>query len=134
MEHAPHRPTLALEVLPDVLCVARLDPDAPVPASVLRSSGLVSLTRTEEELSVVCREHEAPARARVERGWRALRVAGPLEFALAGVLASLAQPLADAEISVFAVSTYDTDYLLVRDVALDRAVRALEAAGHRVTR
>src|SRR5512144_279535 len=134
MERDPRRPTLALDVLPDVLCVARRDPDAGVPASVLRSPGLVSLTRTAAELCVVCREEVVPQRARVERGWRALRVAGPLEFALTGVLASLAQPLSDAGISVFAVSTYDTDYLLVRDVALDRAVQALEAAGHRVTR
>lgn len=134
MEHAPHRPTLALDVLPDVLCVARLDPDASLPVSVLQSRGLVSLTRTVEELSVVCREQDAPAQARVERGWRALRVAGPLDVALTGVLASLAQPLADAGISLFAVSTFDTDYLLVREVALDRAVQALQAAGHRVTR
>ena len=83
-------------------------------------------------MTVVCAAARVPADARAERGWRALRVAGPLDFALTGVLAAVAVPLADAGVSIFAVSTFDTDYVLVRADRLEAAVAALRAAGHRV--
>jgi hypothetical protein len=67
---------------------------------------------------------------RIEPGWRAIKVAGPLDFSLTGILATLASPLAEAGISLFAVSTYDTDYVLVREVDLGRAQAVLRAAGH----
>ena len=90
------------------------------------------MTRTASELSIVCPDASVPAAVTAHRGWRAIAVDGTLDFALTGVLASLASPLASAGVSIFAVSTYDTDYVLVQQDALDRAVAALAAAGHRV--
>lgn len=95
--------------------------------------GLYSVTRTSDEVSVVCEETLAPEGAEVERNWRALKVQGPLEFSLKGVLASLLNPLAEAGVSVFAVSTYDTDYFLLPQYHLATALEALELAGHRLT-
>lgn len=77
-------------------------------------------------------EDAVPSDARVETDWRALEVAGPLDFSMVGVMASLTAPLADVDVSVFVVSTYDTDYVLVHAAALERAVEALRAAGHAV--
>jgi hypothetical protein len=88
--------------------------------------------RTKDELTVVCGEEGVPAVIRVEKGWRALKVKGPLEFSLVGVLASLTEPLADAEVGIFVLSSYDTDYILVKEADLSRANRALEGAGHMV--
>lgn len=122
-------PGLVLSVLPTPLAVVRLDATAAVPAWA--SSGeLSSVTRTADELSIVCDEASVPPDARAERGWRALKVAGPLDFSLTGVLASLAVPLADARVSIFALSTYETDYVLVRAADLSRACDALTRAGH----
>jgi hypothetical protein len=89
--------------------------------------------RTARETSVVCAEADVPPDVRAERGRRALEVAGPLDLGLTGVLASIAVPLATARVAIFAVATYDTDYVLVRDDRLAAAVHALEDAGHRVT-
>src|SRR5581483_2432166 len=93
-----------------------------------------SVTRTDEECSVVCEESLLAAGARAERGRSLLRVDGTLDFSLTGVLAALAAPLAQAKISIFALSTYDTDYLLLAQNDLDRAIAALERAGHSVKR
>src|SRR6185369_12276302 len=120
---SPHR----LILLPDSCAVCRLPPDADVPA--WPAGGLVSVTRTAEELSVVCREDAVPAGVRHEGGWRCLRVAGTLDFGLVGVLAALLGPLAAAGVSVFVVSTFDTDYVLVRGRQLPEALAALTAAG-----
>lgn len=116
-----------LELLEPHLAVCRLpaNTEPSLPGGVF-----ASLTRTAEELSLVCEERFAPVGARLERGWRALKVAGPLEFSQVGVLVSLATPLAEAGLSVFVVSTFDTDYLLVKDAGLERAVAALQEAGH----
>lgn len=120
-----------LHIVPGTLAVCRLDPGAGVPGWA--SGGVLSaIIRTPEELSIVCEQRNVPPDIRCEGGWRALKVAGPLDFSLIGVLASLAGALADAGVSVFALSTYDTDYLLVKADTLERAIDALEAAGHRV--
>jgi hypothetical protein len=122
-----------LRVLPDRLSVCRLPVDAPWPTPSA-PSGFFSATRTGEEVSVVCAEDDAPAgeHVRVEPDWRALEVAGPLDFSMVGVMAALTAPLADVDVSVFVVSTYDTDYVLVHAAALEKAVEALRAAGHQV--
>ena len=119
------RPAIAL--LSGRYVVCRMEPDAPVPAWA--QGEFVSITRTAEELSVVCDEIGVPADVRCERGWRCLKLAGPLDFSLVGVLQSLLAPLAAANVSVFAVSTYDTDYVLVRERDLDRTLAALRGAG-----
>jgi hypothetical protein len=111
--------------------VCRLAPDAPAPAWAAAGS-FVSITRSARELSIVCPERDVPPGVRSERGWRRLEVAGPLDFSLVGVLAALVDPLAHAGIPVFAVSTFDTDHLLIKAVDLDRAVEALKAAGHTI--
>jgi hypothetical protein len=119
---------LTLRVLPGVLAVCRLPPDAALPGWAL-SGGFVSVTRTLEELSVVCAEEVVPADGQCEGGWRVLQVAGPLDFALTGILAALATPLAAAGISIFALSTYDTDYVLVKERTLAEAIAVLRRAG-----
>lgn len=118
-------------MLPERLAVCRLAPDSPWPSPPAGSS-FFSVTRTDAEISVVCLEDAAPPEGRIETDWRALEVAGPLDFAMVGVMASLTAPLADVDVSVFVVSTYDTDYVLVHAAALERAVEALRAAGHTV--
>lgn len=124
--------TIRLRALPGEYAVCRLPADAAVPG-VPDAAELYALTRTRDELSVVCRFADAPQGALVERGWRALGVLGPLDFALTGILAGIARPLAEAGVSVFAVSTYDTDYVLVRADALDVALELLRDAGYEVT-
>ncbi len=122
---------LRLVNLPGLFAVCRLDQDAPVPAWA--SSGeFFSITRTADELSVVCPQSLVPDGVRCERGWRCLRVAGTMDFSMIGVVASVVTPLADAGISVFVVSTFDTDYLLVKEDDLARATVVLRAAGHDV--
>ena len=120
-----------LTLLPDRLAVCRLSAGSPYP-DWARGSGLVALTRTPDELSVVCDQRSVPSGVQAIRDWRALKVAGPLDFSLVGVLASLASVLAAAGVSLFALSTYDTDYILVRQPDLQAALRSLRRAGHEV--
>jgi hypothetical protein len=120
---------LRLVALSDLFAVCKLHADAPVPAWCT-ATGFFSISRSGEELSVVCRQDAVPEGIKCERGWRCLRVAGSIDFAVVGVLASLVAPLAKAGISVFAISTFDTDYLLVEALDFDRAVGALQKAGH----
>lgn len=119
--------TIHLRVLPGTLAICRLGPDEPVPAWA--GGPFVAITRTPDELSVVCDEAGVPGEVRAERGWRALQVAGPLDFGLTGVLAGLTTPLAAAGVPVFAISSFDTDYLLVRGQDLSSATRALQQSG-----
>ena len=123
---------LTLEVLAESYAVCRLDPAEAVPAWAWNGQ-LVSVTHTDAELSIVCAETAVPSTVeRAERGWRALRVVVPLDFNAVGVMASLTAPLARAGISILALATFDTDYLLIREPDLSRALAALRAAGHRV--
>ena len=120
-------PPLTLSVVPGRLAVCRFAPEDPLPGWVFHAEArFYSVTRTPDELSVVCAEDDLPPSVGVvERGWRALALRGPIPFDQVGVLASLTAPLAAAEIGVFAISTYDTDYLLVRERDLARAVEQL---------
>jgi hypothetical protein len=115
----------------DTYAVCRLAPNFPIPPWAA-AGPFVSITRTARELSIVCPERDVPPGVTSERGWRCLRVAGPLEFSLVGVLAAMVDPLADADIPVFAVSTFDTDYLLTRTADFRRAIETLRAAGHTI--
>lgn len=124
---------MELDVHPTALAICRLDPSRAIPAWTTGAAGpLVSVTRTRDELSIVAPEDAVPRSVRSERGWRAMSVRGPLEFSLTGVLAGLSGALSDAGIPIFVVSTFDTDWLLVRADDVDRAVEVLAAAGHRV--
>jgi hypothetical protein len=130
-QHAKNPPRLPLEILPDRYAICRLDRDQPVPENLL-GMRFVAIARTDDELSIVCPEPAAPAGARIETGWRCLRVHGNLPFEATGILASLAAPLARAGIPIFAVATFDTDYVLVKVDHFERTIAALEEAGHRV--
>ena len=117
---------LTLTLLPETLAVARLPAAAALPGWVDWSDPFVTVSRTRDELSIVGPEARLPEDAQAERGWRGFKVEGPLDFALTGILARLAAPLAEAGISIFAISTYDTDYLLVRAADLDAAIAVLQ--------
>jgi uncharacterized protein len=123
--------SLTLALLPGPLAVCRLPAEASPPGWA--AGAVTSVTRTPDELSVVCAEEAVPPDVRAERSFRCLAVAGPLDFALTGILATLTVPLAAAGISVFVLSTFDTDLLLIREPLLTEAVAALRGAGHRVT-
>src|SRR4051812_29988945 len=120
--------SVGLVIVEGVYAICRLDADAPIPGWA--GGPFVSISRSGEELSIVCREEAVPEGVRCERDWRCMRVAGTLDFALVGVLASILRPLAEAGVSVFAVSTFDTDYLLVKDSGFRQALEALRRAGH----
>lgn len=122
---------LTLSILPETFAVSRLDAGAPVPAWAT-GGRLSSVTRTRDELSIVSVESRVPEGVASERGWRCLKVEGVLDFSLVGILASLASPLAKAGVSIFTVSTYDTDYVLVKSASLERAASVLEAGGHTI--
>ena len=124
---------MELDLHATLLAVCRLPPEDAVPGwadGVFHP--LVSITRTADELSVVVPQAQVPSEVQAEPGWRALSVRGPLPFHLTGILASLAAPLAEAEVPIFALSTHDTDWVLVGHGRVDDACAALEAAGHRI--
>ena len=122
---------LSLSILPETLAICRLEKDDGIPGWALGGS-FVSITRTSEELSIVCTQTQVPEGVRRDAGWRCLKVEGPLDLSATGVLASFLTPLAREGISVFAVSTYDTDYLLVKQKDLEKAVMVLSQNGHQV--
>ena len=113
--------------------VCRIDGHAPIPVWFSLNVPFAGLIRRGDELSLVAADDLPPqGTPNCERGWAALEVEGPIEFTVTGVLASIAQPLADAGVPIFALATYDTDVLLVKAATLDVAVGALENAGHSI--
>jgi hypothetical protein len=124
---------LELTLLPERFAISRLAADAPVPEWATQGP-FFSVTRTGDELSVVTELSRVPVGVHSQPGWRVLKVHGPFVLSEIGVLASLAAPLAEAKISLFAVSTFDTDYLLVASETLPAAIAALERAGHAIHR
>ena len=126
------RPALPLEVLPDTLAICRLPADAVVPPWAAGQAAFLTVSRTPEELSITAVQSAVPPGTRCERDYRALRVRGTLPPDLVGILLSIADPLARAGLAIFAISTYDTDYVLVKARDLPAALEALRAAGHDV--
>ncbi len=124
---------LSFAILPDVLAICRVPSDTPL-AEVPTGGQFWSATRTQDELSIVIPDDQVPQDWQAERGWRCLQVRGKLDFEVTGVLSALAPPLAFAGISIFVVSTFDTDYILVREPDLNRACEVLSAHGHEVVR
>lgn len=121
---------LSFSVLAERFAIARLAPTAKVPVDVLDATGFVSISRTADELSIVCPEALADRFPQVDRDWRAIKIHGPFAFDQVGILASLLAPLAAASVGIFAISTFDTDYILVKSENLDRAASALQSTGH----
>ena len=119
---------LTLNVHKENYGICKLHKEAPVPEWV--EGIFTSITRTANELSIICLEEKIPKEIKCEKGWRVIEIVGQLEFSLVGVLASLLTPLADAGISVFALSTFNTDYLLIKEKDIDATVKILEASGH----
>ena len=118
-------------MLPHKYAVCQFLPDKHIPYWALLGD-FVSLTRTHEELSIVCQQDNVPDEIQAERGWRCVQVQGAFDFSVAGVNASLAIPLAEADISVLAIATYATDYLLVKEENVEQALQVLEQAGHSI--
>ena len=124
---------LTLSILPDEFAICQFDRALPIPNWSLQ--GFFAITRTQDELSIVCPQADVPQTAQAEAfkgNWRCFKIEGPLDFALTGVLVAIAVPLAAADISIFAISTYATDYVLVKQSVLERAVQVLLQAGHQV--
>jgi len=122
-----------LTLLPERFAISKLAANAPIPEWATQGT-FFSVTRTSDELSVVCEHGRVPAGVRSQPGWSALRVHGPFALTETGVLSSLASPLAEAKLSLFTISTFDTDYLLVSSESLSAAVSALERSGHKIHR
>ncbi len=130
---ADNPPRMNLTLTRPILTICQLSPEARIPAWAAEAKGFVSITRTAEELSIVCAADAAPAGVKQEPGWRAFRIDGPLDFGLTGILASVLDPLAKAGVSIFALSTFNTDYVLVKEAKVGDAVQALRAAGHTIS-
>jgi hypothetical protein len=122
---------LTLSVQPGRFAICRLAPTSKIPDWAMQGA-FFALVRTAEELSIVCEETLAPESIQSENGWRTLKVEGPLDFSLTGILADLSGILAKARISIFAISTYDTDYLLVKDTSIKPAITALRESGYAI--
>ncbi len=121
---------MKLSILPGSFAICRLSPNNEVPGWVWENKTLLSVTYTEDELSIVCQSSLVPSNIRAEKGWVAIKVEGPLDFSLTGVLAALSGPLAAGGVSIFALSTFDTDYILVKEQDISQAKRILERKGH----
>jgi uncharacterized protein len=123
---------LTLILLPERYAVCRFAPGTSMPAWAL-DGPFCSITRTTDELSVVCLDAAVPPEVQCEHGWRAIKFSGPFDFASVGILLAVAQPLADAGISIFAISTYDTDYILVRETQYEATIAVLQAHNHHLS-
>lgn len=115
---------LTMKLLEEKYGVCRLDKTAAIPKWI-ENGGFFSITRTEDELSIVCSQDSIPKDVKCEGDWKVLKIEGPLDFSLIGILSSISAVLAEKEISIFAISTYDTDYILVKSKDIDKAIEAL---------
>jgi uncharacterized protein len=128
-------PNLNLSLLEGRFAVVQLEPKSPVPAWALEGE-FFTVSKTSEELSIVCLESNVPTNSnmRLERDWACLKLQGPFEFSLTGILLSVLEPLAKVNVGIFALSTFNTDYVLVKAENLEKTIVALEGAGHLVSR
>jgi hypothetical protein len=117
---------MELILLPDSLAICCLPKDAPIPQWALAGE-FFAVCRNEEELSVVCPDGHPPEQIKADSGWRALKAQGPLPLTEIGVIAALSTPLSEAGISVFVISTFNTDYLLIKEAQLSKAIRILSS-------
>lgn len=122
---------MRLSVLPEILAICRIDQDAPIPPWALKGN-FFSITKTNEELSIICQAGFVPEGIKNNSGWRCLKIEGPLNFSAVGILNSLIRPLTAEGISILAISTYATDYLLVKEEQLQRTLQILIREGHKI--
>jgi hypothetical protein len=122
---------LSLLVLEETFAICSMKRDSPLPEWAT-SSDFFSITRTFDELSIVCPQEKVPAGVDINKNWRCLKVQGPLGFSITGILASLSMPLASEGVSIFVFSSYDTDHIMVKQYELEKAVEVLQKAGHTV--
>lgn len=116
---------LKLSILSDKFGICRLNKKGPLPPWAIKNNSFYSITKTLDELSIVCPADKIPFDIKAERIFRVLKVEGPLNFAQTGVISSLAEPLSQAKISIFTISTYNTDYIFIKDEDLGRAIEVL---------
>ncbi len=122
--------TLTLSLLSGRYAVCRFESNESIPVWATRSQ-FFTVTRTTDELSITCPEADVPRDiAKCERGWRAFKLHGPFDFGLTGILVSVLNPLAEAGVGIFAVSTFDTDYVLMKEENVEKAIEALRKIGH----
>jgi len=122
---------LTFMILQETFVICRLDRDAPIPDWAVQGN-LYSVTRTKDELSIVCPLINVPKGIVCDQGWSCLKVKGPLDLSLTGIISSIASTLERENISLFSLSTYDTDYVMVKEKDLEKAIFALTEAGHRI--
>lgn len=124
-------PKLTFIILRETFAICRLDKDAPIPDWVFQGN-LFSVTRTKDELSIVCPQMNLPKGIICNQGWSCLKVRGPLDLSSTGIISSIASTLEQEAISLFSISTYDTDYVMVKEKDLEKAIFALTETGHRI--
>jgi uncharacterized protein len=125
--------TLRFSLLSETFAICRLDPTTSIPEWALRPATFTSITRTSDELSIVCPENHIPPDLKSDAGWICMKLEGPFPFSMTGVLASFVNPLSSNRIPIFAVATFDTDYVLIKQECWEAASAALESAGHKLT-
>lgn len=116
---------LTLKLLKEKYAVARLNKESEVPSWGFKGE-FYSVTKTEDELSIVCLEENIPQDTKCEKDWRILKIEGPLDFLLVGILSKISSLMAKNNISIFAISTYDTDYILIKEDNIEKAISVLE--------
>jgi hypothetical protein len=121
--------TLRFSLIAERFAICRLNPTIAIPEWALRPA---MLTRTPEELSIVCPEANVPTGLKSDAGWICLKLEGPFPFSMTGVLVSFTNPLSTNEIPIFAIATFDTDYVLIKHEFWERASAALASAGHQI--
>ena len=124
-------PKLTFIILRETFAICRLDKDAPIPDWAFQG-GLFSVTRTKDELSIVCPLINVPKGILCNQGWSCLKIKGPLDLSLTGIISSIAATLERENISLFSISTYDTDYVMVKEKDLEKAIFALTEAGQKI--
>ena len=122
---------ISLTVLTGEFSIHKLHPSSKIPDTI-QESKFYQICRTDEELSIVCETHIAMISEHEEKGWACMKVDGPLAFGLTGIIAGISKVFAESNISIFAISTYDTDYILVKHQSLDNSIKALKANGYAV--
>jgi uncharacterized protein len=122
---------LTMKLMEGTFCVVRLEKDSEIPGWINKGA-FYSITRTNDELSIVCLQNSIPQDCKIEKDWRILKIEGVLDFSLVGILAAISTLLANNKISIFAISTYDTDYILVKNDKIEEAISILTANNYEI--